>query len=67
MRYKQYLQSKHWRTKRLVILKRDDNRCTECNRLDNLNVHHLNYNNLWNEQDGDLITLCYRSKRGRVT
>ena len=56
--YSQYLQSSHWEVKRQDILIRDDHTCDRCGSYTELQVHHLNYDNLWHEKDEDLITLC---------
>jgi len=56
--YKEYLLSKKWSWYRIKILKRDNFQCSECESKENLNVHHLTYRNLGNEQMKDLITLC---------
>ena len=56
--YSGYLLTTHWKDKRIEILARDFYECTRCGAKKNLNVHHLDYSNLWNEEDEDLITLC---------
>lgn len=56
--YSAYLQTKHWKEKRLLKLSQADNRCQICNSPDNLQVHHRVYHDLFNENDNDLIVLC---------
>lgn len=56
--YKQYIQSKEWRLKRLQAIERDDNRCRVCNSGIKLDVHHRTYKRLGDELSNDLTTLC---------
>ena len=56
--YKRYLQSDKWAMIRNAIIERDNFKCTVCDSPDNLHVHHLTYENVGNEKDEDLITLC---------
>lgn len=58
LRYLDYLQSNKWNLKRNEILKRDNYKCKKCMTNINLQIHHLNYNNLYNESNDELITLC---------
>jgi len=59
MGYSEYLQSEHWQKIRAERLKIDDYKCQKCGRPLDLQVHHLNYDNLGNEDIySDLITLC---------
>ena len=54
-----YLQSKEWQQKRLQRLCMDDFRCCRCGSIRNVQVHHLTYANIGNEDvANDLITLC---------
>ena len=57
-KYLNYLESEIWLNLKNKIKKRDKNKCTKCNSNLNLQVHHLTYENLFNEKDEDLITLC---------
>lgn len=60
-KYKEYLKSKKWLDKKKKVLKRDNYKCTKCqsgNRQ--LEVHHLTYDNIYNESSSDLVTLCDR-------
>lgn len=59
--YKEYLKSEHWQNVRAKRLKIDNHRCYLCGRAKALNVHHLRYDNLGNEDvKEDLVTLCYK-------
>jgi 5-methylcytosine-specific restriction endonuclease McrA len=63
MGYQEYIASHRWRQNpaRLAELKASGFRCRICNDdgADNaLEVHHRTYANLFNEQVGDLTTLC---------
>lgn len=59
--YRQYLKSEHWQETRAKRLKIDKNRCYLCGTPKGLNVHHIRYNNLGNEDvKSDLVSLCYR-------
>ena len=53
-----YLKSSIWSQKRNQILERDHYACTSCGRHTSLNVHHIRYSNIFNEQPADLLTLC---------
>lgn len=60
-RYRIYLTSDRWRQKRSVRLRMDGFRCVRCDSARRLEVHHLNYDRLGDEDvDRDLITLCRR-------
>lgn len=57
--YKFYIQSNKWKKKRKERLKADDFRCARCGAEKNVQVHHLNYDHVGNEDvENDLITLC---------
>jgi hypothetical protein len=56
--YKDYLQTEWWKSVRQKALKRSLFRCQLCNNPEKLNVHHRSYENIGNEKDCDLITLC---------
>lgn len=56
-----------WRTKKEIILQRDNYKCQICNSNQNLEVHHINYkddngNNVygmpWRSPNRNLVTLC---------
>jgi 5-methylcytosine-specific restriction endonuclease McrA len=56
--YLDYLQSEEWKEKANRIKQRDNNKCTRCGSTEKLEVHHLSYDNIYNEPDEDLTTLC---------
>lgn len=57
--YDAYLKSAAWQEKRSARLKIDGYTCQLCRRTTGLQVHHLNYENIYNEDIyRDLITLC---------
>ena len=67
--YRQYIASPEWQEKRKVALLVADNRCEACEIPrwlasiaydQDLHVHHLHYQNVGNEQTGDLQVLCRR-------
>lgn len=59
MDYERYLQTPEWQKKRTERLKIDNFKCTVCGRPMDLQVHHLNYDNIGHENVyTDLITLC---------
>ncbi len=62
MPYDKYLGSKHWKKKRKKCYFHYNGKCTICGfngKPSQMNVHHLNYSNLWNERIGkDIVLLC---------
>lgn len=56
--YRRYLQSAHWRERRLVELERTGHRCEHCAATKELHVHHLTYEHKGNERPGELLVLC---------
>jgi hypothetical protein len=57
--YTDYLKSHEWQEKRSERLKIDNYTCQRCGGKHYLNVHHLSYTNVGNEDIyNDLITLC---------
>ncbi len=58
VKYVDYLTSNDWKIIRGNIIKRDNYKCRICSNEENLRVHHLTYQNIFNEKDDDLITLC---------
>lgn len=56
--YQTYLKSEKWRNMRGKILRVRGFKCELCGSKRNLQLHHLTYENLGNEQDGDVIILC---------
>lgn len=58
MRYSEYLNSPEWREVRKEILTIDIGICLSCKSKENLQVHHMTYENVGAELHEDLITLC---------
>ena len=58
--YSAYLKTPRWRRKRREILKKHGFRCELCGSGTNLNVHHITYENLPDECDDDLLSVCKR-------
>lgn len=56
--YGEYLHSPEWAKKRKQRLILDDHRCTLCGHDMGLQVHHLTYDFVGQEELGDLRTLC---------
>jgi 5-methylcytosine-specific restriction endonuclease McrA len=68
MKYHEYIASRAWRENpaRLAELKASGFRCRLCNDDGSdsaIEVHHRTYEDLGNEQPGDLTTLCRRCHR----
>lgn len=57
MNYKVYLRSEDWKYKRK---KKNPRRCGICASEKNLDIHHLNYKNLYDVEMSDLRVLCRR-------
>jgi 5-methylcytosine-specific restriction endonuclease McrA len=57
-KYREYLTSDLWKSKREKILFRDKNICQECKIKPAEEIHHITYENLYNELLEDLIALC---------
>jgi len=56
--YKDYIASKEWEETRREIFAKYGYRCVICGSEHNLHVHHITYENLGEEKDGDLVALC---------
>ena len=56
--YKEYLQSPRWKAIRKRLYKEYNYKCALCGSGKNLNVHHITYENLGEENDEDLTVLC---------
>ena len=68
--YYNYLQSNEWKTIREIRLELDYYRCVICESTTNLQIHHLTYDNVGDEDiRNDLITLCmlcHQNAHGRT-
>lgn len=57
--YREYLQTDHWKEFREHALETHGRKCEDCGATDvTLDVHHLTYENIWNEQLEDVVILC---------
>jgi hypothetical protein len=57
-KYYNYLKSNEWKSIRLDLLEIRGEKCERCASVNNLQVHHLTYDNLFNEAPEDLEILC---------
>ena len=60
MNYRKYINSEAWQQKRRVKFANDGRFCQKCETENELDVHHLTYERLGNENLDDLIILCRR-------
>lgn len=57
--YGEYLTSLDWQRRRTRALERANDTCERCGTWTRrLEVHHVRYDNLGNEEDDDLVVLC---------
>jgi hypothetical protein len=56
--YAEYLRSEDWINRRNKFKEFWHNKCSFCNSEEDLQVHHLNYDNLGKETSYDVILLC---------
>lgn len=69
-RYRKYILSAEWLIKKSWListyLKRGwDICCAKCGDTQNLHIHHLSYENLYNEKLNDLMILCNECHKQR--
>lgn len=57
-KYEAYLLTDKWKAIKEYIHKRDRNRCRRCKSKENLQVHHLTYKRVFEEDMGDLLLVC---------
>lgn len=57
-KYIDYLNSIEWKTKRDLVLLRENNKCQTCNNTSNLHIHHWTYVRIFKEELSDLYCLC---------
>mgnify|MGYP001610085841 CR=1 FL=1 len=57
MIYKDYLNSKDWKEKRAIKL-RNKKYCSVCGIKEKIDIHHLQYKNLFDVNSRDLLRLC---------
>jgi len=66
LEYRNYLKSEHWQKFRKMVKENLEHKCMDCGVVsDQLDVHHLNYNNLWNESLNDVILVCRKCHERR--
>jgi hypothetical protein len=58
LRYSEYLRSEEWFSIREAVLIRDGHKCRITGDSRDLQVHHLTYRNVGNENLSELVTLC---------
>jgi 5-methylcytosine-specific restriction endonuclease McrA len=56
--YDAYLRSPEWQRKRRHALERADHRCEACGNREQLDVHHMTYENRGQELPSDLVVFC---------
>lgn len=56
--YEDYINSFDWHLKRSQALSRADQKCGRCGSTEGLEVHHLTYERLGNEEPEDLLVVC---------
>jgi len=54
----EYLESDKWARTRQTRLDIDSNECVKCGEKNKLEIHHITYKRLFNENIYDLVTLC---------
>lgn len=57
--YKEYIHSTAWKKKREQALELAGYKCSKCPKTHRLQVHHLTYDRLFNEEVEDLQVLCF--------
>jgi len=56
--YAAYLESGKWKHKRAQVINAHHGRCLACGTKSNIQVHHLTYERIFNEDLTDLMPLC---------
>lgn len=56
--YHRYLKSKKWKDFRLKIINERGKKCEKCGNKKYLEIHHLTYDNVFNETRNDVMVLC---------
>lgn len=57
-KYLKYLKSPKWRELRENLFKVRGKKCEMCDKVTNIQVHHLTYKRLFNEPLSDLLVVC---------
>lgn len=63
--YRSYLRSAEWKEKREEFIEAVDGQCEECGEKKKLQVHHLNYDNIYDETQDDVMVLCSECHRDK--
>jgi 5-methylcytosine-specific restriction endonuclease McrA len=60
IRYEKYLKSENWQQKRAEIIVKSGFFCQKCDKFigNRGKIHHISYDNLFNEVEDDLSYLC---------
>jgi 5-methylcytosine-specific restriction endonuclease McrA len=58
--YKKYLQSPHWYNYKQSVYRDKPYYCYLCQKREKLELHHITYKNLGNENIDDVIYLCHK-------
>ena len=56
--YRKYLKSDEWAQLKIDLFNYRGKSCEKCGNKKRLEVHHLTYKNVFNEEPEDLIILC---------
>ena len=57
--YLEYLHSPGWSRLKTTIIKKRGESCEDCGKAGPVNCHHLTYERLGHEEEGDLRLLCF--------
>jgi len=57
-KYKDYLLSNEWIAIKIDIYQKRGRQCEQCGNKTKLQIHHLTYDNIFNEEPSDLLILC---------
>jgi 5-methylcytosine-specific restriction endonuclease McrA len=57
-KYKDYLNSNEWAQIRIDLFNIRGKKCEDCGNTKRLQIHHLTYKNIFNEEPEDLKILC---------
>lgn len=64
-KYLKYLKSEKWANIRLDLFLCRGEKCELCERKNKLQIHHLTYDRIFNEEPEDLVILCSRCHRNQ--
>lgn len=63
--YQEYLLSDLWRSRRSQAIRDAGYHCEQCGSMVRLQIHHLDYRRLGNENKEDLVVLCEKCHKNR--